>query len=111
MGEAAANRARNWTALQQQIRQYRPWYDNSVRGLTILKSLTEKFPEDGSVTAKTVEIQDLNTVTCTGIARDCQALLKTVERLRTRPGGARREPGSDARAATSAAIHVQLPME
>jgi len=68
--------------LQDKIRQYRPWYDESVRGLTILKLLTEAFPEDGSVTAKTVEIRDLNTVTCTGIARNYQALLKTVERLR-----------------------------
>jgi hypothetical protein len=56
--------------------------------LIILRSVTEAFPEDGSVTAKTMEIRDLNTVTCTGIARDLgtmsahQALLKTVERLR-----------------------------
>ena len=71
--------------LQEQIRQYRPWYDESVRGLTILKRLTEAFPEDGSVTAKTVEIRDLNTVTCTGIARNYQALLKTVENAAHRP--------------------------
>ena len=71
--------------LQDQIRQYRPWYDVSVRGLTILKRLTEKFPEDGSVTAKTVEIKDLSTVTCTGIAKNYQALLKTVEALRSVP--------------------------
>jgi hypothetical protein len=68
--------------VQDQIRQYRPWYDESVRGLTILKRLSESFPEDGSVTAKTVEIRDLNTITCTGIARNYQALLKTVEKLR-----------------------------
>jgi hypothetical protein len=68
--------------LQDQIRQYRPWYDDSVRGLTILRSLTEAFPEDGSVTAKTVEIRDLNAVTCTGIARDRQVLLKTIENVR-----------------------------
>jgi len=77
--------ARQLEGLQEQIKQYRPWYDESVRGLTILKGLTEKFPEDGSVTAKTVEIRDLNTVTCTGIARDYQALLKTVEQLRSLP--------------------------
>lgn len=77
--------ARQLDALQQQIRQYRPWYDNTVRGLTILKSMTEKFPQDGSVTAKTIEIKDLNAVTCTGVARDSQALLKTLERLRSLP--------------------------
>ncbi|MCX6922512.1 MAG: hypothetical protein NT154_04755 [Verrucomicrobia bacterium] len=69
-------------ALQEQIRQYRPWYDDTVRGLTILRSLTEAFPEDGIVTAKTVEIRELNAVTCTGIARDRHALLKTIENVR-----------------------------
>jgi hypothetical protein len=68
--------------LQDHIKQYRPWYDETVGCLTILKRLTEAFPQDGSVTAKTVEIRDLNTVTCTGIARNYQVLLKTVEGLR-----------------------------
>lgn len=76
---------RQLKGLQDQIRQYRPWYDESVRGLTILKRLTEKFPEDGSVTAKTVEIRDSGTLTCTGTTRNYQALYKTVERLRTVP--------------------------
>ena len=69
-------------ALQDKIRQYRPWFDESVRGLTILRCLTEAFPADGSVTAKTVEIRNLNTVTCTGAARDRQALLATVANVR-----------------------------
>jgi len=68
--------------LQEQIRRYRPWHDNSVRSLTILRHLTEAFPEDGAVTAKTVEIRGLNNVTCTGTARNYPALLKTVENLR-----------------------------
>jgi hypothetical protein len=69
-------------ALQDKIRQYRPWFDDSVRGLTILRHLTEAFPQDGSVTAKTVEIRDLNAITCTGTARDRQTLLKTIENVR-----------------------------
>jgi hypothetical protein len=68
--------------MNARIRQFRPWFDDSIRGLVILRSLAEAFPEDGSVTAKSVEIRDLTTVTCTGVARDYQALLKTVERLR-----------------------------
>jgi hypothetical protein len=71
--------------MSARIRQFRPWSDESIRGLTILRKLTEAFPEDGSVTAKSVEIRDLTTVTCTGVARDYQALLKTVERLRAVP--------------------------
>jgi len=72
--------------LQGKIRQFRPWDDHSLRGLTILRRLTEAFPEDGTVTARLLEIRDLSSVTCSGIARDNQALLKTLERLRSVPG-------------------------
>lgn len=71
--------------VQDKIRQYRPWFDETVRGLTILRTLTQAFPEDGAVTAKTVEIRDLNTVVCTGTARDSRSLLQTVEKLRGMP--------------------------
>ena len=45
----------------------------------------QAFPPDGSVTAKTVEIRDLRTVTCTGIARSGRDLLQTIQRLRALP--------------------------
>jgi hypothetical protein len=45
--------------LQQQIRKFRPWFDDSLRTLSILRRLTEAFPEDGVVAAKTVEIREL----------------------------------------------------
>jgi hypothetical protein len=80
-----SNRVKLVENTQDQLRKFRPWYDQSVRGLNILRKLTEAFPEDNSVTAKTVEIRDLTTVTCSGTARNYQALLKTVERLRTMP--------------------------
>src|SRR5581483_3406658 len=73
-------------ALQDRIQQYRPWYDDSVAGLAILKQLTTAFPEGGEVSAKTLEIRDLNTVTCTGVARDNQALLRMLEQLRKSDG-------------------------
>ena len=82
---AMAPKVRELEGVTQQIHQYRPWFDESLRGLTILRQLTTAFPQDGVVTAKTVEIRDLNTVTCTGTTRDHQSLLKTLERLR---GGA-----------------------
>jgi hypothetical protein len=71
--------------VNKQINQYRPWYDETVRGLSLLRCLTQAFPDDGSVTAKTVEIRDLKNVTCTGTARNYQALLQTVQRLRAQP--------------------------
>ena len=84
-----------WTRIQPRVRvlqdmsanihKYRPWFDDSIRGLVILRRLTECFPQDSSLTAKTIEIRDLTTITCTGIARDYQALLKTIENLRAVP--------------------------
>jgi len=68
-------------ALQQQILQYRPWFDDSFTGLSILRQLTLSFPEDGVVSAKTVEIHDGNVVTCAGVSRDNTALLRMLHQL------------------------------
>jgi hypothetical protein len=73
--------------MQQQTRRFRPWFDESCRSLSILRRLTEAFPEDGAVAAKTVEIRETAeprggvTVTCSGTARDYPALLRTKEQL------------------------------
>jgi hypothetical protein len=68
--------------MQQQIRRFRPWFDNSFRNLTILRRITEAFPEDGVVSAKTLEIHERASVTCSGVANDNQALLKMLDQLR-----------------------------
>lgn len=68
-------------AAQARIKQFRPWYDESVRSLSILRQLTEAFPEDGLVTAKTVEIREANLVTCTGMARDMNSVLNVQKKL------------------------------
>jgi Tfp pilus assembly PilM family ATPase len=73
-------------SLQEKIQQFRPWYDESAGGLSILRQLTLAFPEDNAVSAKTVEIRDLNAVTCTGTARDNQSFLATIGRLRGADG-------------------------
>jgi hypothetical protein len=72
--------------VQGQIQQYRPWYDDTFRGLAILRQLTLAFPEDGAVTAKTIEIQNDNTVSCSGNANDNAALLATLAKLRAADG-------------------------
>jgi hypothetical protein len=69
------------TALQSKIQRYQPWYDSSFHALSILKQLTFAFPEDGSVTAKTIEIHNGNTVTCSGTASDIGSLLRTTKQL------------------------------
>jgi hypothetical protein len=68
-------------AMQQEIRRFRPWFDESFRSLSILRQLTEAFPEDGAVAAKSVEIREPSMVTCSGTARDHQALLAMLDRL------------------------------
>jgi hypothetical protein len=60
---------------QDQIRKYRAYYDDQFRALQILRKLTQAFPDDGAVSAKTVEIRDLATVSCAGTARDNRAFL------------------------------------
>jgi hypothetical protein len=96
--------------LQQQIRKYRPWFDESFAGLTILRKITEAFPAEGIVTAKSVEIHELNTVTCSGTASDNQALLRVPRSIARVEGNFQRESGearSGPRTHTDA-IHIQL---
>jgi hypothetical protein len=69
--------------MQAKIRTYRPWFDESFRSLSVLRRLTEAFPEDGTVSAKVVEIRAPATVTCTGTARDNTAYLRMLDKLRS----------------------------
>ncbi|HXB59372.1 MAG TPA: hypothetical protein VNU95_07395, partial [Candidatus Acidoferrales bacterium] len=73
-------------ALQAKIQRYQPWYDTSYRALTIMRQLSLAFPEDGVVTAKSIEIRNGNTVTCSGTASDNGALLRTLSQLRATDG-------------------------
>jgi hypothetical protein len=72
---------------QANVRKFRGWYDGSFRELSILRRLTESFPEDGTVSMKQVEIRDpgkpgeLPVITCTGTARDRSALLRVRDKL------------------------------
>jgi hypothetical protein len=79
-------KAREVEALEAQVRQFRPWFDESFRTLSIMRALTTAFPEDGVVSAKNIEIRDPATVSCSGIARDNQSWLKMYERLRSTSG-------------------------
>jgi hypothetical protein len=72
--------------LQERIRQFHPWFDESYESLSIMRQMTMAFPEDGTVTAKTIEIRDGNVVICSGTARSQAAVLKTTGRLRAMPG-------------------------
>jgi len=72
---------------QSNVRKFRAWYDGSFRELSILRQLTEAFPEDGAVSAKQIVIVDPNkpgeapVITCTGTARDNGTLLRVLDKL------------------------------
>jgi hypothetical protein len=68
-------------AVQARIREFAPWYDTSFRSLSIMKRVTECFPENGSVTAKTFEVHGNAMVTISGTARDNASLLRVQEQL------------------------------
>src|SRR5205085_4423993 len=65
-----APQVRQLENFQGQIKRFRPWFDDSIRSLSILRRLTEALPENGDVTAKTVEMRESGTVICTGTATD-----------------------------------------
>lgn len=71
--------------LQKKVKQFRPWFDDSVKSLEILKSLTEAFPEEGAVWAKILEIQDQSTVSCAGFAKNNADWLEMYDRLSANP--------------------------
>jgi hypothetical protein len=72
--------------ISDEISFYHPWYDDTYPGLTILQQLTLAFPEDGSVTAKTIEVRDGSTVSCSGTARDNAAFILMLTNLRKADG-------------------------
>lgn len=72
-----------------QIHRFRPWYDGydgSMRALMILKRMTAAFPADPSVTARSIEIHDLNAVSCTGTTSDQARLQMMLSRLGKQDG-------------------------
>jgi hypothetical protein len=70
------------TQMRDEIRRYRPWFDESVRTLSILKCVTEAFPVDGAISAKTLELREPARVTCSGTARNREALITMLDNLR-----------------------------
>jgi len=72
--------------VQNNIQQFQPWYDQSYRDLAILRVLAIAFPQEGrAVTAKTITIEEGNTVSCSGNALNNAVLLATLGNLSGAP--------------------------
>jgi type II secretory pathway component PulM len=67
---------------QNRIRAYRDWFSDGAPSLEIAQALTEAFPEEGSVWARTVSLKGRGQVTCTGHARSDAAWLAMLSNLR-----------------------------
>lgn len=81
-----SGKVRELERIQQDLRQFRPWTPEAARGLSILEALTSAFPENGSVTAKVIEIRESGEVVCSGTATDSPSFLAMTSRLSAQPG-------------------------
>ncbi len=73
-------------ALRDNVRKYRPWFDDSVKSLQILRTLTGAFPVDGVVYAKTIKITNEEKVLCTGMSRSDTVRQQMAKQLQESPG-------------------------
>ena len=71
--------------LQNRIRLYRPWFDESIPTLKLIRHLAEAFPEQGDVWVKELDVREPYIVVCSGFARSNRAWLAMLEKLRTSP--------------------------
>jgi hypothetical protein len=69
------------SAMQDQIRQFRDYYDAASLEVNIWGKLAELLPRDSSVTLKTLEVRDRDSVICTGVARDNDAFVRVFGKL------------------------------
>lgn len=67
--------------VQQNVKQFRPWFDESLPVLSSIHTLVEAFPEEGSVWVKIIEIDENHTISCSGFARDNRTLLALLDKL------------------------------
>ena len=73
--------------IQGSIRQFRWWTDDIVHSLELTKALTSTFPADGALWAKLLSVKNgLKDVSCVSSARDNEAILDMLGRLRGAPG-------------------------
>lgn len=71
---------------QDNIRKYRPWFDDTAPSLRIINTLTGAFPPDGSVYARMVKISNQEKITCTGTAKTDRAMQEMATKLQNAAG-------------------------
>lgn len=72
--------------IQQQIREFRPWFDDDIPSLSALKSVFEAFPEYGDVWLKQLIVKEGSRIKCSGFASSRNAILDVRKSLMETPG-------------------------
>ncbi len=72
--------------LQDRVRKYRSWYDDSIPSLSMARDIVEAFPAEGSVWVRALEFKDRATATCTGNARTRSDWMEVLEKLQRQEG-------------------------
>jgi hypothetical protein len=73
-------------SLQEQIRAVRPWFDDTLPTLEVMRLLAQAFPEQGTVWATHLQIKDGSTISMAGRAVGNDALLPVLDRIKGATG-------------------------
>jgi hypothetical protein len=69
------------TAMQDNIKQFRDYYDQAARDVSVWAKLASTLPRDNSVSLKSLELRGQGQVTCVGVARDNDSFVKVFGKL------------------------------
>ncbi len=67
--------------IQDRVKFFRDWYNEEFPSLSAIETLTSAFPEEGTIWARTLEIQNTMNISCSGFARNNQDLLAMLDQL------------------------------
>ena len=68
-------------SIQDKLRKYRPWNEEDILSLSVLKDMTEVFPEEG-ISIRSVDMNNMSEYRFSGEARSGSVWLEMLGRLR-----------------------------
>lgn len=83
--DSIADKVAELEEIQQNMKTYRPWFHKGMPSLMVMKTVTETFPEEGTVWVKSLQIENESMITCNGFAQNNQVFLSTYDRLKENP--------------------------
>ena len=68
-------------AMQDEIKEFRDYYDQASRDVSIWAKLAATFPRDNSVSLKSFDVNDQGLVKCSGVAKDNDSFVRVFSKL------------------------------